>query len=107
MKPHLPPSACTCSAVGRYRNAEGATGPGLSNLPQRGSSGRADGAIGHPVGAVLLPSSQPHHELRVQGLVEGVLVFFRMALAKRSTVFDELGLDVRVSVRVRLVTTCE
>jgi hypothetical protein len=43
---------------------------------------------------VLLPSSQPRHELRVQGLLEGVLDFFRMALAKHSVVLDELGLDV-------------
>ena len=33
----------------RYGDAGGAAGVGFSNLSQRGSSGRVDGAVGHPV----------------------------------------------------------
>jgi hypothetical protein len=48
---------------------------------------------------MLLPSSQPHHEVRVQGL-GGRVLLLPMALAKRGGVLGELGVDVRVGVRV-------
>ena len=55
---------------------------------------------------MLLPSSQPHHELWVQGLRGGVLVV-PMALAKRGAVLDELGVDAGVGVRLRPVLRVE
>ena len=73
--------------------------PVSSNLAQRGNRGRLDGAVGHPVPAVLLPSSQPHQEVRVQGVGGGV-ERLPMALASCGGVLGELGVDARVGVRV-------
>jgi len=48
---------------------------------------------------VLLPSSQPHHEVRIQGL-GGRIEVLPMARASRRGVLGKLGVDARVGVRV-------
>jgi hypothetical protein len=48
---------------------------------------------------VLLPSSQPHHEVSVQGLGGGV-VLRPMALESCGGVLGELAVDVWVGVRL-------
>ena len=46
----------------------------LADLGQRRDRGQINGAVGHIEPPVLLPSSQPHHELRVYGLCGDVVV---------------------------------
>ena len=48
---------------------------------------------------MLLPSSQPHHEVRIQGL-GGRIKVLPMARASRRGVLGKLGVDARVGVRV-------
>ena len=56
-------------------------------------------AAHHPVPAVLLPSSKPHHEVRIQGL-GGRIEVLPMVRASRRGVLAELAVDARVGVRL-------
>ena len=48
---------------------------------------------------MLLPSSKPHHEVRIQGL-GGRIEVLPMARASRRGVLAELAVDARVGVRL-------
>jgi len=74
---------------------DGAARAPHSNQGEVVHGGRLDGTVGHPVSVVLLLLSQPHQEVRIQGLGGWVKVL-PTARASRRRVLRELGVDVRV-----------
>jgi hypothetical protein len=72
------------------------------NLGEVGNRGGVDCAIRHPVPVVLLPSSQPHQEVCVQGL-GGRIEVLPMALVGHRGVLAKLAVDARVGIRLRPV----
>ena len=102
MKLHLPEvssSSARCSAAEALWGS--AIRPPLpvffADLAQRLNRRRVDDAVGHKVPGVLLPSSNPHHEVSVQGLGGGVVVI-AMALSSCCGVLGELVVDDRAGV---------
>ena len=69
----------------------------LTDLGQRRDRGRVNGTVGHIEPPVLLPSSQPHHELRVYGL-SGDIVVVAMGRSSCVGVLGELLVHSRAGV---------
>jgi hypothetical protein len=72
----------------------------MTNLTKGGNDGRVDDVVGNKVLAVLLPSSRPHQDVRIEGLGRWVVVG-TMARANRLGVLDHLVVDVLVGDGVR------
>jgi hypothetical protein len=67
----------------------------MTNLTKGGNGGRVDDAVGNKVLVVLLSSSRPHQDIRIEGLGRRVIVG-TMASTNRLGVLDHLIVDVLV-----------
>jgi hypothetical protein len=85
-----------------YGDVGGGTGTAArtTNLTKGGNGGWVDDAMGNKVLVVLLPSSRPHQDVRIEGLGRQVIVS-TMAHPNRLGVLDHLVVDVLVGDGVR------